>query len=362
MSLELLAFDDVLKQINTHQTNNRTAVKKCLLLGNGFSVAYNAKRFSYTNLLETALNENIISRNSNIHKVFQKLNTADFEKVIRYMDGLKNLIKIYQPDFDKKQLERDIKNLKKHLVNTITNNHPESSKTITNEESKACASFLRNFHKIYSLNYDLLAYWVIMQNRGLSYSDGFGDNAEDNGYDPENPDCDYESYLDEFVVYKDTTHDLMFLHGGLHLYDHNTEAIKLTFCRTDKILKKQIFENLVRGIYPIFISEGHSKDKLEKIRHNYYLNHCYKSLTKQGGDLVIFGTALKSNDEHIRKAIIEGSFSNIYAGVFGEDDAKSLSSLSDDIKLYNNNHPKKRNKTQVYLYDARQVNPWGRQL
>ena len=351
----MLTYGEVLKQINSH-----TKGKKCLLLGNGFSMAYNAKRFSFTNLLETALKEDIIVRGSNIHKVFQKLNTADFEKVIRYLDGVKDLMQLYQPGFDKRPIERDIKSLKKHLVNTITNNHPESSIAIADEESKTCAEFLDNYDKIYSLNYDLLAYWVIMQNSDLNFPDGFGDNAEDKGYDPENYDDDYESYLDDFVVYKNITHDLMFLHGGLHLFDHLTEAIKLTFCRTGKTLKKQIYENLIRGIYPIIISEGNWKEKLEKIRHSYYLNHCYKSLNTQGGDLVIYGTALKSNDEHIKKAIVEGNFTNIYASVFSKDDKRSLSLLSDNIDLYNKTHSRKRNKTKVILYDAKTVSPWGR--
>ena len=243
-------------------------------------------------------------------------------------------------------------------MNTITNNHPESSNSISEKESKACAKFLSNFDKIYSLNYDLLAYWVIMQ-QNLNFPDGFGDNAEDNGYDPENKDDDYESYLEDFVVYKDISHDLLFLHGGLHLYDHETEAIKITFRRTGKTLKKQIYENLVRGIYPIFISEGESGEKLEKIRHNYYLNHCYKSLNTQGGDLVIFGTSLKSNDDHIAKAIIDGNWDNIYAGVFSEDDTKSLLSLKERIGRKNKANSR-RKQTSFTLYDARTVNPWGR--
>lgn len=357
MSRTLLSFNEVLKQINSHRTSKGKPSKKCLLLGNGFSMAYNAKRFSFTNLLETALNEKIIRKNSKIHKVFQKLKTANFEKVIRYLDGVKDLVEIYQPDFDKKRIEQDIRSIKKHLVNTITNNHPENSTAITDAESKACANFLGKFDKIYSLNYDLLAYWVIMQ-QNLNFPDGFGDNAEDNGYDPENFDGDYESYLDDFVVYKDQSPDLMFLHGGLHLYDHKTEAIKITFCRTGKTLKKQIYENLVREVYPIFISEGASADKLENIRHNYHLNHCYKSLNTQGGDLVLFGTTLKSNDDHIAKAIIVGNWDNIYAGSFSDEDIKPLLSLKERVLIYNRANPR-RKQTSFSLYDAKTVNPWG---
>jgi len=97
---------------------------------------------------------------------------------------------------------------------------------------------------------------------------------------------------------------------------------------------------------------------VEKIRHNYYLNHCYKSLNSQGGDLVIFGTSLKSNDDHIAKAIIAGKWDNVYAGAFSDDDVRSLLSLKERI-VRNNKANTRRKQTTFTLYDAKTVNPWG---
>lgn len=321
--------------------------KKSLLLGNGFSMAYDAERFSFTNLLQAAIKEGIITHGSNIHQVFQRLKTADFEKVLRHLDQMYEIVDVYCPDVDKSQIERDTKALKKHLVNTVTNNHPDKSTDIDEARSRQCAGFLSKFDRIYSLNYDLLAYWVIMQNRLFTtFTDGFGD-----------PETEYgEPISNDYVVYKDNQHEFLFLHGGLHLFDNRTETIKLTFCRTNETLKKQIYEKLISGKYPVFVSEGSSDDKLEKIKHNYYLNHCYKALKKQSGSLMIYGTSLKSNDDHIKQAIIESQFKNIYIGVYAESEFQHIQLLKDTIESRNNG--RKSQKT-VHLFDARTVTPWA---
>ena len=323
--------------------------KKSLLIGNGFSMAYDVERFSFTNLLETAIDKGLIAKDSEILKVFRRLNTADFEKVIRYLDQTCLVADIYFPDADKKKIKEDIKKLKKHLVNTITNNHPDKSTDLDVARSQKCAEFFNNFNRIYSLNYDLLAYWVILQNRLMNFTDGYGDPEVEPGEDV---------ISNDYVVYQDTQHELLFLHGGLHLFDNKTETIKLTFCRTNETLKKQIYLNLLADRYPVFVSEGTSKDKLEKIKHNYYLNHCYKALKNQPGSLLIYGTALKSNDEHIKKALIESKFTNIFIGVYAENELQQIGMFKDKIEARNQKLSKKAQKT-VTLYNASTVAPWG---
>lgn len=325
--------------------------KKSALLGNGFSMAYDPKRFSFTNLLKAAISGNIIDKNSHIAKIFEKLETADFEKVIKHLSSSISVSEIYYPDLNTNEIKNDIRQLKKHLVNTITNNHPDNVLSLNNVVSESCAGFLSNFERIYNLNYDLLSYWVIMrhkQTHDLKFSDGFGDDEDDIKDDIKN----------EYVTYQDITHELLFLHGGLHLFDRGTETIKLTFCRTSEALKKQIYKNLVSEIYPVFISEGTSKEKLEKIRHNYYLSHCYKALKSQPGSLVIFGTSLKSNDDHIKKAILDGKFTNIFIGVYSDEDFVAAEIFRDEVEE-KNQQKKVKSQKAVYLYDARSVNPWG---
>jgi hypothetical protein len=155
----------------------------------------------------------------------------------------------------------------------------------------------------------------------------------------------------------------LFLHGGLHLFDNKTETIKLTFSRTDIPLKQQIYERLEKNVYPVFVSEGTSDAKLEKIRHNYYLNRCYKSLRTQGGQFFLFGTTLKSNDDHIKKAIIEGKFQKCYIGIFTDSDRKNAEIMKEEFESYTSDKTggQKANKAkrEAILYDAKTVSPWG---
>ena len=338
MVIQDLNMEDLLTFEDAYNDAKEQGGKISVLLGNGFSMAYDARRFSFTNLLETAKSKGIIKPDGKLSKMFDILKTADFEKVIRILENGKIVTQIYVAPYAISNIQLDIKDLKKHLVNTITNNHPEKAVDIPEKRSKACANFLMKFDKLYSLNYDLLAYWVIMQN-DLDFTDGFAGND----------DTDY-------VVYTDSKeHSLLFLHGALHLFDYKTDTVKLCYNRTGETLKKQIYTRLLQDVYPVFISEGTSDEKLDKIRHNYYLSHCYKSLKNQGGNLFVFGTMLKSNDDHIREAIIKGKFKRLYIGVWSEQELSHAQLLKNEFEEMGTD----RNPKKAILYNAKTVKPWG---
>lgn len=323
------------EEVYTEAVQNSGGINKIsILLGNGFSMGYDPQRFSFTNLLETAKRQNIIPADSKLAKVFDNLQTADFEKVIKILEYGKFVAQIYMAPYNIANIDSDAKKLKKLLVNVITNNHPEKASDVPEKKAETCLNFLKKFSKIYTLNYDLLTYWVVMSEETPSFTDGFGGGNED------------------YVEFQETAHSLLFLHGALHLFDNFTSTIKLTYCRTGESLKKQIYRNLLNNVYPVFISEGTSEGKLEKIRHNYYLNRCYKSLRVQSGTLFIFGTALKSNDEHIRKAIINGKFDTLYIGVWSASDLEAARLLQEEFETA-------KSGRKAFLYDSKTVKPWG---
>ncbi len=333
MPTNIITFEQALQHAKASQKTIS------ILIGNGFSMAYDSNRFSFTNLFESAREQGYIEKGSKLEQLFIKLNTYDFEKVIRSLENGCMVGGIYH-ESDNTEIEKDIKALKKHLVRTVLNNHPEKATSISAKQSKKCSNFLLNFNKIYSLNYDLLTYWVIMQ-QGLSFPDGF---------------CDADTSHDH-VEYNSNAFGkdkLLFVHGALHIFDHKTDIIKLTFKRTGNILRNQIYKNLLNNIFPVFISEGTSEAKLEKIHHNYYLSHCYKSLQTTSGCLFLFGTVLKSNDEHIRRAITKGKFNNLYIGVFSDEDKQLGLGLKNEFE---ESSTEKCRKTAL-LYDLRGINPW----
>lgn len=335
---ELLTFKDVaVATSNPH-----------LLLGNGFSIAYDPMRFSFTTLLESAVVQGIIAEDSYVYRVFQRLETADFESVMKILEESEKVVEVYEGDEDLRNLILgDIDSLKDYLVRIITNNHPEKSTDITELEKRSCIEFLSKFKNIYTLNYDLLLYWSTVIDESLGFTDGFGDNEE--------------SLSEGYVVYKNMgSFRVHYLHGGLHIFDAGSDIIKKTYSNTGINLVVQIRENLDRKIYPIFISEGSSAQKKTKIMHNSYLNHCFKSLRSISGDLVVLGTLLKKNDEHILHAIIESKVKNIYLGVSdATKDSVDVRNVIAKIEEFNvgKTEPKKKH---LFLYDYKTVNVWGR--
>ncbi|WP_201459999.1 DUF4917 family protein, partial [Campylobacter jejuni] len=140
---------------------------------------------------------------------------------------------------------------------------------------------------------------------------------------------------------------------ALHIFDNGNKIIKKTYSRTKKPLKEQITEELNNNRYPVFVSEGTSEQKKAKIIHNAYLNHCYKSLSYIDGDLIVFGTMLKSNDEHIQDAILKSKVKNIYFGVSSLEKGKN--DLNSFIEKNNN---LEKNKKQIFFYDYKSVKIW----
>jgi len=350
MSEKLLTYDEVLQETKDD--------KRFLLLGNGFSMAYNHERFSFTSLLQSAVDKGLINIDSPVYRIFQVFDTKDFEEVVKLLETSVRVLKEYGviKDDDEKKILEDSIALKKHLVDIITNNHPEKITEIQDEEFVNSMNFIKDYDRIYTLNYDLLLYWTTMKlgdairqqlietsNVRLNISDGF--------HDP------YGETTD-FVVYGNdsSSQNIFYLHGALHLFDNKYEVIKNTYSRTNKTLREQTLEFLEKDIYPVFVSEGTSDQKKTKIFHNAYLNHCYKSLkgigrSKSNDSIVIFGTMLKSNDEHIQKAILENKIKRIYIGV------SSIDKIS-EFEEFINKASQARYPKEVCFYDYRTALVW----
>lgn len=346
MSFTMMNYDEVLDAIKEQ--------KKYLLLGNGFSMAYHPARFSFTSLLDNAVDRGLITKTSPIYKIFTQFDTKDFEEVVKLLETSTKVLKTYGvlSKADEKKILDDSKSLKKYLVDVITNNHPDKITEISDDEFFNSTSFIKNFEKVYTLNYDLLLYWSCIKlqsfiengtikDASLDISDGF--------YDPHEQTTDYVVFGNDGA-----SQNIYFLHGGLHIFDKKSEIIKNTFSRTEKSLKDQTLENLDNDIYPIFVSEGTSEQKKAKIIHNAYLNHCYKSLASIGtknSNLVIFGTLLKRNDTHIRKAILKSKVENIYIGVSNENEAKEFDDFIEQSS-------KLKKAKKIYFYDYRTAKVW----
>lgn len=317
--------------------------KTHLLLGNGFSIAWNPSIFTYDSLYNSIDFKN----NTRIKQVFDALNTTDFEYVLRILNDSSKIYKIYSPDIGYDEIRNDYTYLQNLLIDVITSKHPEHPNILTADEKIACRYFLKNFHDYYTTNYDLLPYWVLMYDDpdngaeiDISFDDGF-----------RNPDEEETDYV-TWEVEKTDGQNLFYLHGALHLFDNAHEFQKYTWSKTGIKLIDQIKDALSHDKYPMFVSEGTTNQKKDKIQHNGYLNRCLRSFSKIRGSLFIYGLSFGDNDEHIFKEINQNrGLKAIYISLYGLRDTTNNRKVI--TKFLSSNL-----KERVKFYDAESVHIW----
>ncbi len=327
--------------------------KRHLLLGNGFSIALKPDIFSYSSLYDSA----DFSKVRHAEAIFDALNTRDFEAVIRVLVAASLLLKAYKdaPPSLIAQLKADADALKNILVSAIAENHPDRPYDVQPEQYAACRTFLANFSHLYTLNYDVLLYWALMQDevdeRDLTPDDGFRHPEDD-------PAAPYVSWQE---AHSPTVH---YLHGALHLFDAGAEITKYTWSKTDIPLLKQIRAALDEDRYPLFVSEGESRSKLEKINHNAYLHKAYRSFTsicdQRDAAIFIYGHSLADNDDHILKRIARGKISDLFVSLYGDpasDSNQLIVKKASEIAAYRS-AKRARFPLRVHFYDAASAKVW----
>jgi hypothetical protein len=291
-----------------------------LLLGNGFSIAWDSGRFSYGSLYEKA---DFAKLSPSAKAAFDCLGTQDFELVMRQLDRSASLLELYDPSRRQaiRTLRSDAAGLRDLLVETLAGTHPGRPSDVGKLQYQACRLFLAHFKSIYTLNYDLLLYWTLMQDdEGLPecpMCDGFG-------ADPDDPEADW-------VIWDSRSSsaacDVHYLHGALHLFDAADSVRKYTWGRTGVPLVEQVRSSLADNMFPIFVSEDSSENKMEKIFHNAFLHRAMRSLESIGGSksgpssLFCFGFAFSDNDRHVLRAIARNKIRTLWVGLFGKPDS-----------------------------------------
>lgn len=339
MPVNLLSFEQALEA--------SADAKRHLLLGNGFSIALFPDRFRYGSLLA----ETDFSGVAEARAAFDALGTTDFEVVIKALRDAVALLPLYSQDGGPPaQMSEHAERLKDLLVQAIAGLHPERPSDISEDQYKACRAFLAHFvgegrnlkpdgkdlrGKIYTLSYDLLLYWTLLhdqviqwnaenplasvleQTEALEHDDGF--RAPDG-----DPDAPYVTWEAEGAADGQSIH---FLHGALHLYDDGPELQKKCWERSGGIpLVDQIRAALDENKFPLFVSEGNSDGKLERIRHSGYLQRSLKSFASvcrvKTPSLFVFGHSLAPNDEHVLRFIEKGRFGQLFVSLYGDPEAE----------------------------------------
>lgn len=274
-----------------------------IILGNGFSRAWSNDIFNYANLLDAA---HFGERDERIRALFRRLETYDFEAVMRCLVAARIVLESYGDGARfVEQIQVDEQALKAALITAISNTHPEKPHDVSDAQYGAVQSFLCNFGNIFTLNYDLLLYWARNVNVAplqFKTDDGFRRESKWVGFG--------------------TNQQVHFLHGGLHIFDSPDGVKKHTFERGGSIVD-QVRENLNTGKFPLFVAEPTAQRKLMRIEHNPYLSYCYRALSKINGTVVIFGHSIDENDKHIFDAVKNGSASQIFVSLYGDEESEA---------------------------------------
>ncbi len=262
-----------------------------LLLGNGFSINLHG-HFSYKSLF----NEFLKYCKPNECSIFRNFGTNNFELIQEILFSAKKVNELFKITIDSR-IDNALELLKNGLIQSIQHNHPNYSQ-IDRNQLQRLSKQLNSFGDIFTLNYDLFLYHIILkmkdkcdeEGRAAPYSDYFWGE-----YDRQFKQfVDYDDYHDKHVYY---------LHGALYLFKITPDTLKLKRGDEPKELVVMIGDVVNKGTMPLFVSEGNYKEKLKAIERSNYLSFCYESLEKSKNKLVIFGSSLSSQDTHITKAI-----------------------------------------------------------
>jgi hypothetical protein len=321
---------------------------KHALLGNGFSRACFENIFSYDALFDQA---NFEGLSDVARRAFAVLDTTDFEVVIRGLKQSAVLTAVYlegSPE-PRARMDADAIALRELLASTIAKSHPDRPAVINAEQYAACKKFLKNFDSIYTLNYDLLLYWALMQAEvepEVRFDDGFRQ--------PEDGAAEYVSW-DTDKRYGQTLH---YMHGALHIYDAGAELQKYTWCNTRIALIDQIRAALNRNNFPLFVAEGTAKSKLEKIEHSSYLSRAKRSFGAVKDNMFTFGFSFGPTDEHILTALAKGTVKRAFISLYGDPNSEANRTIVQRAEHVAARRPRTRPLALAY-YDADSAGVWG---
>ena len=306
---------------------------RSVLLGNGFSVSRASGSFSYKNLFEHCA----LPDPSAIRSLFAALDTVDFERVMEALEDASVVETAYDATDRASLFKEAAATLREALITAIRTVHPSIQYEVPEHQNTACADFLANFENSFTLNYELLLYWVILNASALKHRDGFGLGKEIGGFRTFSEDADCSIY---------------YLHGALHLFLSKQLDTQKRILTSTTILDAISETIRRRGQLPMFVAEGTSAQKLSKIFSIPYLRICYDKLTAASGSLFVFGHSVSDNDAHIYDAIFE---SNIETFVFCvHNPAQNLPEMKERLARY-----RERRVDIKFLYvDASTANVW----
>ena len=266
-----------------------------LLIGNGASLAV-WRKFAYFSLFEEAQTTQNRPLSPTELSVFRALDTSNFEQVL---SALKNSIRVNAAlTINSSSPRHRYFAVKEALIHAVRSVHILWSQMQASGLTRI-NSALSQFKTVYSGNYDLLAYWAVMQApdafealfRGPDSTFDLGNNAR-----------------------QSSATRMLYLHGGMHLVKNIDGSTRMLNSSESTLLASFAINHL--GDIPLFVSEGSSADKLKAIRSSDYLSFCYSQLAQPKEALCVFGHNLAAQDQHLVQALQQAGLKTLALSIY----------------------------------------------
>lgn len=137
------------------------------------------------------------------------------------------------------------------------------------------------------------------------------------------------------------TQNLFFLHGAFHIYKDGKSVRKIT--QTDKALYERV-EDILNDDELDLVCIFQTENKIDEIEKNPYLTRYLNKLKSLSGTMVIIGSSLDDNDNHIFDAIAKSNIETLYISTLDKDKEKTIEKAS-------NKFPSK----SIHLFDAKTI-------
>ncbi|MFK0241689.1 DUF4917 family protein [Microbacterium sp. NPDC090281] len=329
-----------------HADNHADEVS--VLLGNGFSIDYDPTIFKYESLAEEA---NLSDLSVSKEALFGALGSSNFEVVIDRLKSSAAIEELYGGSAARAEaMKSDARVVRNGLADVLATRHPARAHNLEPDQIVHARRFLANFSNIYTLNYDLLLYWVVMATEHGSRvpkKDGFG----------------WVSSSDHSLIWSSTPTQrqrIFYLHGALHLFVEDRRLHKMSYNESGPIVGS-IRRRLRNGDYPLVVTEGSSEDKRERIGRSAYLRTGLNRFGEQRGALFVHGMSMHENDSHIleRLEAEDSNITRLYVGVHGTAESRASKKLierSEDLAQQREKNGGRR--LRIKFYDTSSASVW----
>ncbi|HFS5639803.1 TPA: DUF4917 family protein [Legionella pneumophila] len=365
-----------------------------LLVGNGFNMALSSCIGQIT-LDYESISKEVRKRSqklgNGLYEFLEKNKTeCDLELLLSILNNSLQCLKSSTSDYCtcksdyKEKIKLHRSTLKELVIEIMTSDefHPQHSKIFSeNSYLESCKKNLEAFDRIFTINYDLILYWLLNKKHLLvetdengevihgKFKDGFSSRRELRPINDDN-----NEVYEHLYGYAGTNNhpNLYFLHGALHLLQKNGYAYKVVKNGSQSHLNILELRNTLINDYNDFdnliVFDATSHNKIRNIYSNAYLEKAYDKIITIPNDMVIYGCNVLDkygekinlgNDIHLWRRIINSRSKKIYVGISKEDNQELNQFACDLAKELRGLRCIHDPEIDIYCFPQCKVNIWN---